>query len=882
MAIYKPSNLYPNLKEIDLDEENIFSCQVNTSGETVQGYKLQVLSPTNVEVYAPNAVSVPTPVKNKGVLSMSVPTSASASLKNNTNGYYKWTARLYNAPFSSTKQPNTKVCEGFLTGSTKSVLWTSSGNEQIVADKWVEINTTGSSSMLPILEPNTENLKLPAEGENFVERFKISWVTDKLGFNKTYSKLEFDDEFTYNYKNGTTFSVYNCSKEHTPNSFFTDPNDSVNLSNFVVIYSSAADKTAVEAQEVIAAANFPYTTGVTIVEQPRKITGYSSDTGEIRVQQKFNAVPKNGQYYVLYEYDSETNTYKLRKSGTSQCIGGTVIATFVIFTNEWNSTIKQLFIQPNINIKSDDTNPNEIVFDDGTRVDIIKRISTTLVPGKTTDITFERLDDSQWLLEGLTAVSDATPPIIPKSSYTIFTDFIDSVPESVFYARKTSTLGINYRNLNDSTGSYQGLTDGILLNIRDIEFSGIWTSVNEVQIKYYKYYLIDKNDIIVAYSDDIYSNDLNWSFRGLECDNENNIAGEYTIQLVVVDEYNKTFIKDITFSVQYTTVQGVVDVELNCNANSIQLTVVPPKTIAPIVDGSLGKVNNYNINRINQALEIPSNEVLKYGEMIDTPYSDIIFPATFTVLTQFQITSDLLNTIPVGSESPIFDVAHVNKAGTIDVYTLKVCGFEKFYIVQGEENSVVKINDSQFCMKLYKNDNTTPLSCFDNGTSSKCNISEYLTGLYTSQHVYYSIQTDNNYEFIDTFPDRIDSTKIYVLTQRITYNGITYPQGVYRYINKIWSLDISADYVFIDNLSQIQSETPYTFSDLNAPVNTQGENGNLLVATDGNVWLDTYNNCKELNEITMDKKWLIFYLTVDNTKDVEAILCTVKGNNEGV
>ena len=515
--------------------------------------------------------------------------------------------------------------------------------------------------MLPILEPNTDNLNLPAEDEVFIERLKISWVTNELGFNKNYSKIEFDKEFTYNYKNGTAFNLYNCSREHTPNSFFTDQNDMINLSNFVVIYSSAADKTAVEAQELIAAANFPYTTGVTVVEQPRKIVGYSSDTGEIRVSQKFSSVPKNNNYYVLYEYDSETNTYKLKKSDTSQCVGGISITNFTIFNNEWSETIKQLFIQPNINIKSDDTNSNEIVFEDGTRLDIVKNVSTTLIPGKTTDITFERLDDSQWLLASLSAVDDATPSIIPKTSYAVYTDFVDSSPESVFYGRKNSSLTISYKNLNEDLDNYQVLSDGDLLGIRDISFESIWTSENDVQIKYYKYYLIDRNNTIVAYSDDIYSNDLTWEFRGLECDNDNDIAGEYTIQLVVVDEYNKTFSKSLMFSVQYSTVQGVVDIELDQTTNAIQITVVPPKTIAPIADGGLEKVENADINRLNQTLEIPVNKVLKYGEMIDEPYADIIFPKTFSMLSEFQITSEFLNKIPDDGELPIFDVAHVNK-----------------------------------------------------------------------------------------------------------------------------------------------------------------------------------------------------------------------------
>ena len=66
----------------------------------------------------------------------------------------------------------------------------------------------------------------------------------------------------------------------------------------------------------------------------------------------------------------------------------------MIITNKWDSETKRLFIQPNINIKTDDTNPNEIIFADGTRMDIIKTTSDEIVEGKTVDITIDKLDNT--------------------------------------------------------------------------------------------------------------------------------------------------------------------------------------------------------------------------------------------------------------------------------------------------------------------------------------------------------------------------------------------------------------------------------------------------------------------------------------------------------
>ena len=46
MSVFKSSNHTPNLQEIDITKENTFSCQVNTSGESIKAYKIYTLSST--------------------------------------------------------------------------------------------------------------------------------------------------------------------------------------------------------------------------------------------------------------------------------------------------------------------------------------------------------------------------------------------------------------------------------------------------------------------------------------------------------------------------------------------------------------------------------------------------------------------------------------------------------------------------------------------------------------------------------------------------------------------------------------------------------------------------------------------------------------------
>ena len=78
MAVFKSSNHSPNLSEIDLTQKNEFNCQVNTSGESIRAYKLQILSERGDEVICDgkkriidgityeNAGVDCAPIKNKG------------------------------------------------------------------------------------------------------------------------------------------------------------------------------------------------------------------------------------------------------------------------------------------------------------------------------------------------------------------------------------------------------------------------------------------------------------------------------------------------------------------------------------------------------------------------------------------------------------------------------------------------------------------------------------------------------------------------------------------------------------------------------------------------------------------------------------------------
>jgi hypothetical protein len=272
-----------------------------------------------------------------------------------------------------------------------------------------------------------------------------------------------------------------------------------------------------------------------------------------------------------------------------------------------------LFIQPNTNIKSDETNPNEIVFANGTRIDIEKQYWKN--EGVEVDITFDKLDNTQWLLTtdseglnesgktpkvavdgaaniasttyttnenefgGITYDIEGTVPILPQTDYKIYTDFMDSMPYNIFYARKTPDLSIFYRDLNRQDEEFRAF-DGGAIDLRNIEFNTLYNALNGQAVKYYHYYLYAYKDYafqLIAESADLYSSDLIWAYRGFSRNTK------YKIRIVVVDEYGKEFSHDQAFNVVYNTekTSAPLKVEFDCDKKAIKITTSFPEYVIP-------------------------------------------------------------------------------------------------------------------------------------------------------------------------------------------------------------------------------------------------------------------------------------------------------------
>ena len=808
MAVYKPSQFIPSLDEIDANQNNTFSCQVNTSGNPAKAYKLDILSiDGETTIYDGAATNLSSQVLNKGRLQIPNVSNTTSGMSKLVNGKdYQWGARIYDAIVGSTAQPKTLVCSGYLVGSTRYVLWTTTDYtttpDALVMDRWIEFNMSNQSNYLPVPNPNPDNMVLPTGA--YRERKQISWVENELGWNKNFIKIELEEPFTYNYKDETEFQVYLCSDQHTQTSVFIDPNDVIERGYYIEIYTPD---------------------GQTLLETKRKIMGYGESTGEVRVQDPFNSIPVNGQIFKIYSYDYVTATYTEQSFTSSNKVGGAPVAgTFKVVNNRWDSSKKQLFIQPNVNIKTDITNPNEIVFDNnGARVDINKTISTTVVPRKTTDTTFNPLDNSQWLLTSGTSPTSIIPSVSPKSYYKVYSDFMDTFPFSVFYARTTPTRVLQFKNANEMVGvdnPFITVNNDTAINWRDVTFNTTWAQIEGVEIKYYHYYLYDANGDLVTESEDIYNSIMEWTFRGLTSGTETQ-PEQYSIKIKIVDQYDKEFTNEASFLVYYEVEQGIIplDVSLNCEEHGMLVVPQAPVYVLTKDDGNIPTVDSRDLNPIEDYLQIPAGEVLNYVCMDDAEQTPIVITPDFSYFTKFQLTADFLKNIKKNNEETILKIAHATDISTgvakdFVEYSLKIGGFETFY---QDDNGVFHLNPNVGQIKLYKENDVTPVACFDGKSSYDLFENDVDKKLKKPTQVKYALQDASYgaYKSYEYLPRpyagnlELNTDTIYTALNDSIFSGEIYRAGaLYKWNGGNGYVQVTdSQYVYVETLNQVEGAT---------------------------------------------------------------------------
>lgn len=769
--IYKPSQLLPNLNEIDIlsAEGNKFQAQANTLGNSVKAYSVNIISRDGAaDILIRNSQNLGVEVQNKEQLTLNAKVSSSGSRKNDIitfkevskkessltcitekgqefkNGKnYQWNIRMYenHSPREKDELPITQVCSGFTVGSTTSVIWVDlSGLESeekkqkvkdlLKYDKWIEITSQNKEDlMMPLILPNKDNLDYPQIWPH-KERRQINWVYTDLGLDKDIVKLELTEKFTYNYKNGKPFTLYSVSDQHTNTSFYVEPNDDISLGDYISIgETSTSDKA-------------------------KKIIGYGQSTGEIRLQEALDSIPKQGEKYKLWEKSKESLTEKKYESTVDRIIGGTGVTndSFKIMTSYWNGdSDHQLFIQPNINIKSDKNNQDQIVYDNGVRLNINQKISDydQYVVGKKSDITFNKLDNTQWLLKNNCTIDaksngEVQDIIVPQSNYTVFTDFMDSIPNGLFYARTTPTIKIKYkdfRELEDENVNFVDIDSSVPAPWRDIAFIGEWSSEDNVEAKYYHYYLYQvdsyNNEILIAESSDLYNYSFAWDFKGLDANKF------YKVKLSICDKYGNYFFNEKLFYVEYRTYTSTIPLstQLICEEQGIKLESIGSVYVTSTDKGEEKTVTSSDVKLSNDSeyyyLDTTEGKILNYTQLTDIKNTPVQFPQVFSFFTKFRfpyVNSENSNKIGFfndiqGNElKTLMEVAHSNYTELYlhefdDVLYDEL--YSTLYTVQPNQYLTEAINThpNGVLLSLYVNENTPLVD--ENGETIYFELKEY-------------------------------------------------------------------------------------------------------------------------------------------------------------
>lgn len=874
--VFKPSNNLPSLSEIDVtrEKDSVFSCQVNTSGTTIKAYKINILSGDGTkEILAPTTpTELPKPLINKAILTSNEINSTKVPTL--TNGQdYQWNIRTYELlpRYNGTtklndNQPKTLICSGFLVGSTTSVLWVPN-NEAILYDMWVEIKGT---NFMPLPDGNLDNVVLPTD-TNYKERHQIYWVDRELGWNKDYTKITLEEPFEYNYKNGTSIDIYQCSDQHTLTSIYVDPNDDIERGNFIELYRN----------------------GTKICDKT-KIIGWGETSGEIRFQEALkitdttNKFPQDGDTYKLYTYNALDKTYT-EVTVEDNVLGGKPVVSTTIFAND-NGIY---FIQPNINIKTDETNPPEILFENGARLALVKKTSDTVVPNKTTDITFDKLDNTQWVVKYGEKANDIAINISPKTKYTVYTDFMDSMPNAIFYARRAPIMTIQYRGVSDltTTNDFEDVTISKVTGWRDIEFKTKWDSTTEV--KYYQYFLYDEDGELVTSSEELYNSELEWSFRGFESGIIETAPKTYFVAVKIVDEYDKEFMTDqAQFNVYYPVEAGLVplDVQYDCEEQGISVIARAPVYVGSTDRDGQASIDSSNLN--GGVLNISADKIANYEYVLGANKVPINITNTFNFYTQFQITYDFVKSIPDGGETTVLEVGHKSKDGTsIDVLSLRLGSGNSYYV---DVDGTIKLNNNLLNLKWYKN-NVLQSWIIKTNDPTAFNVKDEnpYADITTPSKLQYALIANDKIKLakqgdLISIPDNADLDKIWCYQGDSVINlyGIDWiPNYVYKYnqTKQSWEYYTDVQFIFAESLTQLPDGVN-TYD--NFGVDTESQLGDNNIGFGGNTtddnetWFDSSSMVSDKNESAFNSKWFDLYLKIDNEGEVEQASCEIRITNE--
>ena len=248
------------------------------------------------------------------------------------------------------------------------------------------------------------------------------------------------------------------------------------------------------------------------------------------------------------------------------------------------STTTTIYLQPNINIKA------------GMAITINSQTKTISSYNSDT---------------GVAVVSSAfsSAPAV-GTQYKIYSDFIETVPDYIVYARRTPAVAIS--NVPSS------------LTLKYHTFQGTYTQSDNVPIVYHKFDLYTKNDdgtiSLVASSDKVYSANLSYTYDSFRTGNK------YLIQMTVENDMGIISTTDMyEFNVSYDIVEYLQQplASFDDKNNAVKVSWVTPvenEATSFRSDAAIGIIQDNN-NTLTQATFEPGQSIGE-GDVVQITNSD--------------------------------------------------------------------------------------------------------------------------------------------------------------------------------------------------------------------------------------------------------------------
>lgn len=202
------------------------------------------------------------------------------------------------------------------------------------------------------------------------------------------------------------------------------------------------------------------------------------------------------------------------------------------------------------------------------------------------------------------------------TSYRVYSDFIETIPDYIVYARKTPVMSIS--NVPTS------------LTLKYHTFQGVYTQAEGVPIAYHQFDLYVKNDdgstTLLATSGKVYSADLSYTYDGFRSGNT------YYIRMIVENDMGVISETDLySFDVSYDVIEYLQQPSafFDSNQNSIDISWAAPVENEGASDGTIDYLYNVPYNGVN------SLYTKKYDVSWTNEEGLCILPDDFNLTLQF-------------------------------------------------------------------------------------------------------------------------------------------------------------------------------------------------------------------------------------------------------